>query len=145
MVSGAFPIAMPKDNLPYQNTTFEITGARSHRLVKTEANDILYVVPQGTRPIELVMKVTVKPHSFKKELARATSSTAAQPLPAEVRPYLGPCYSINPRSPVLTKVVAELKGSNSVETAQHPRLDEEEHRVQVAAGQARSTGLQQCR
>ncbi len=112
LVGGSFAVAMPKDNLPYQSVTYEVTGAKSSRLVKGEVNDILYVVPQGAKPIPLTMKVTVLPYSFKKDLAKADS----KPVPAEARAYLGPCFSINPKSPALTKVVAGLKGSNNVET-----------------------------
>ncbi len=115
LVSGSFAVALPKNNLPYQTVTYELTGAQSHRLVKGEVNDILYVVPQGTKVMALTTKVTVQPYSFKKELAKAKGTT----LPAEARAFLGPCFSINPKSPTLTKIVAGLKGTNNVETARN--------------------------
>jgi transglutaminase-like putative cysteine protease len=116
MVSGAIAIAMPKADLPYQTSTFEIDGVKSHRFVKGAANDVLNVVPQGTKTITLVMKVTVQPYSFKKELAREVVPKA---LPLDVVAFLGPSELINPKSPVLIKVVAGLKGANNVDTARN--------------------------
>jgi tetratricopeptide (TPR) repeat protein len=112
LIDGKLAIALPKTDLPYQTTTYEISDVQSQRLVKGEVNDILYVVPQGTKPFALTTKVTVQPYSYKKELARA----APKPLPEDARAWLGPCLSINPKSPVLTKVVADLKSDNPVET-----------------------------
>lgn len=115
MAGGTYAIALPKSNLPYQSVTYEIGEVRSHRLVKGEVNDVLYVVPQGNKTFSLTQKVTVTPYSFKKELAKAT----AKPLPEDVRIFLGPSDTINPKSPALTKVVAELKGDSTVETARN--------------------------
>jgi transglutaminase-like putative cysteine protease len=115
LVNGALPIAMAKGNLPYQTVTYEISGVQSHRLVKGDVNDVLYVVPQGTKPFALTMKVTVQPYSYKKELAHAT----AKPLPEEARTFLGPCEGIDPKSPALKKVVAGLKGDTAVETVRN--------------------------
>jgi tetratricopeptide (TPR) repeat protein len=115
LVGGAMAVAMPKTGLPYQTVTYEISGVQSQRLVKGEVNDVLYVVPQGTKPFPLTTKVTVEPYSFKKELARAT----AKPLPEEARAYLGPCEGIDPKSPALKKVVAGLKADNAADTARN--------------------------
>ena len=115
LVGGALPVALPKGNLPYQSVTYEISGVQSHRLVKGEVNDVLYVVPQGTRPFPLTTKVTVEPYSYRKELAKATS----KPLPDEVRVFLGPGEVMDPRSPALKKVVAGLKGDNGADTARN--------------------------
>jgi tetratricopeptide (TPR) repeat protein len=113
---GTIAIALPKHNPPYQIVTWEVSGVKSQRFVKGEVNDILYVVPQGAKPFSLVTKVTIQPHSFKKELA---STSAAVPLPAEAKAHLGPCFSINPKSPVLTKIVADLKGATNADTARN--------------------------
>jgi tetratricopeptide (TPR) repeat protein len=113
LIDGKLAIALPKTDLPYQTTTYEIGDVQGHRLVKGDVNDILYVVPQGTKPFDLTTKVTVQPFSYKKDLEKA----AARPLPEEARACLGPCLSINPRSPALVKVVADLKTDNPVETA----------------------------
>jgi tetratricopeptide (TPR) repeat protein len=115
MVGGVLSVAMPKNNLPYQTVTYEITGARSHRLIKGDVNDIVQIVPQGNQMIALTTKITVQPYSFKEALARAE----AKPLPPEARVYLGPSYSIDPKSPALLQVVADLKGKNNVETARN--------------------------
>ena len=64
-----------------------------------EVNDVLYVVPQGTKPIPLTTKVTVQPYSYKTELAKA----ALKPLPEEARAYLGPCEGIDPKTSALNR------------------------------------------
>jgi tetratricopeptide (TPR) repeat protein len=115
IASGSIAVCMPRDGLPYQNVSYELTGARSSRLVKGDVNDILYIVPNGPRPMALTMKITVLPYSFKKDMAKAEAKT----LPVEARNYLGPCFSINPKSAALTKVAAGLKGSNNTETVRN--------------------------
>jgi tetratricopeptide (TPR) repeat protein len=115
LTKGNVVVAMPKSSLPYQSVTYEISGAKGSRLVKGEVNDFLYLVPDGTKTITLTTKVTVQPYSFKKALAKATP----RPLPAEARACLGPCLTIDPKSASLTKVVADLKGRTSVDTARN--------------------------
>ena len=107
---------MPKSDLPYQTSTYEIDGVKNQRLVKGAVNDVLNVVPQGDKPITLVMKVTVLPYSYKKELAK---DPAGKKLPSEVLAFVGPSELINPKSPVLVKVVAGLKGANNAETVRN--------------------------
>jgi tetratricopeptide (TPR) repeat protein len=114
-VGGSIAVAVPKGNLPYQTATYEITGVQTHRLVKGAVNDVLYIVPQGKKTAALVTKVTVKPYSYKKELAAA----AKKPLPAEARAYLGPCEGVNPASPTLRKVAAKVKGADTVATVRN--------------------------
>jgi tetratricopeptide (TPR) repeat protein len=106
--SGAYRVALPRDDLPYQSTTYKVTGAKSSRVVKNEADHFLTVVPQGTKPFQLVMEVSVQPYTYKEKL----SSAKPEATPKDVRPYLGPSYGINPASPALKKVVAGLKSSD---------------------------------
>lgn len=115
-VAGALVLALPKDKLPYQSATFEISGAKSHRVVKSDVNDVLYVVPQGNQPFTLTTKVTVWPYSFKKQLAK---TTAARSLPPDARASLGSAEAMNVKSPALAKVVAGLKGSSNADTARN--------------------------
>lgn len=115
MVNGVFPIALPKDGLPYQSVSFEIEGVKSHRLVKGEVNDVLQVVPQGKKTFPLTIKVTTEPYSYKKELAKAT----AKPLPAALKAELGPLHSVDPKSAALKKIVAGLKGEDNLATVRN--------------------------
>jgi tetratricopeptide (TPR) repeat protein len=117
-VNGVLAVALPRTDLPYQSTTYEIGGVRSHRLVKGEVNDVLHVVPDGTKPFALTTRVTLKPYSFKEKLARAVRA-ARQPLPADARACLGPCATIDPRSPVLLKAAAGLKAERAEDTARN--------------------------
>jgi transglutaminase-like putative cysteine protease len=114
-VNGTFAVALPRGDLPGQKVTYELQGARSQRLMKTEANHVLYVAPQGIKPFRLTTKITLEPYSHKQELAKATKG----PIPAAVQSYLGPCESINPKSPALTKIVSELKAKDRVETVRN--------------------------
>jgi tetratricopeptide (TPR) repeat protein len=116
-VGGTLTVALPKTGLPYQGTTFEIKGARSHRLIKGVSNDLLVITPDGDKPFKLTTKVTVRPYSYKKEVAAARSKPAARSLPQDAQACLGSCLGINPRSPALVKVASELKGKDNVETA----------------------------
>jgi tetratricopeptide (TPR) repeat protein len=108
-------VTVPKADLPYQTATYEVTGAQSFRVVKSEANDLMYIVPKGKQTIQLVTKVTVSPHAFKLDSAKRTEG----PFPAEVRTFLGPSESIDPKSAKLAAIVAPLKGTNDAETAQN--------------------------
>jgi transglutaminase-like putative cysteine protease len=114
-VNGTYAVALPRGDLPGQKVTYEVTGARSQRLVKTEANHVLYVTPQGLKPFRLTTKITLEPYSHKTELTKATRG----PIPAAVQSYLGPCESINPRSTTLTKIVSGLKAKHRVETVRN--------------------------
>jgi tetratricopeptide (TPR) repeat protein len=110
LVGGAFALGLPKTGLPYQKTSYEISGVRSHRLARGQSDDVLHVVPRGTEPFPLTIKVTVKPYSFKQALAQASRRS----LPPEALANLGPIVGINPKSPVLRKVVSGLKGKDTV-------------------------------
>lgn len=113
--AGGIPVAVPKASLPYMTSTYDVDGAQSHRLIKGDANDVLQLVPQGSKPIELTMKVVVEPYSYKKQLEKPTRA----PLPADVRSYLGACEGVNPKSPALMKVVSGLKSDKPVDTVKN--------------------------
>jgi tetratricopeptide (TPR) repeat protein len=108
-------VTVPKADLPYQTANYEVTGAQSFRVVKSDVNDLMYIVPKGKQTIQLVTKVTVLPHPFKLDMAKRTEG----PFPAEVRPFLGPSESIDPKSPKLVAIAASLKGTNDAETARN--------------------------
>src|SRR5205814_9882921 len=108
-------IAMPKDGLPYQNVTYEISGVKNHKLVKGEVDDVLQVVPMGSKPFPLTITITTQPHSFKNELGKA----AAMPLPADARAHLGSIVTVDPRSPTLQKVAATVKGDDALATVRN--------------------------
>jgi tetratricopeptide (TPR) repeat protein len=113
------PVALPKDGLPYQSVAVQVKGAKSHRLIKGEANDVAHIVPNGNQAFEVITKVTLTPVSYKAKLGKAMDSRGNASLPVSVRPYLGAADSIDPASPVLKKVAAEVKGASSVETVRN--------------------------
>jgi hypothetical protein len=112
---NALVVTVPKADLPYQTATYEVTGAQSFRVVKSDVNDLMYIVPKGKQTIQLVTKVTVSPHAFKLTMAKRTEG----PFPAAVRTFLGASESIDPKSAKLVAVAAPLKGTNDAETARN--------------------------
>lgn len=112
---GPFVIALPKGDLPYQSVKYTVSGVRSHRLIKTEVNDMLRVVPQGTKSFQVTTRITVQPYSYKKQLAKRTKAAP----PRGVLPYLTAADGIDPSSPKLAKIVADLKKPDSVQTVQN--------------------------
>ncbi len=110
------PVALPKGDLPYQTVNVQVKGARNNRILRGEANDVVRVVPDGKKPFQVITKVTVLPVSYKAKLEKASDSAT---LPPNVRAYLGAADAMDPASPALKKVVAEVKGKNSVETVRN--------------------------
>jgi transglutaminase-like putative cysteine protease len=108
-------VALPKDGLPYQSVTVQVKGAANARVIKGEVNDVLRVLRQGEKPFQVITKVTCKPISYKKKLARPGRGS----LPADARAALGPAETFDPASPKLQKVAAEVKGENSVATVRN--------------------------
>jgi tetratricopeptide (TPR) repeat protein len=113
------PVALPKDGLPYQSVVVQVQGARSQRIVKGEANDVAHIVPNGDKTFDVITKVTVTPVSYKAKLAKAVESRSTSSLPISVRPYLGEADAMDPASPVLKKIVAEVKAGDSVQTVRN--------------------------
>src|SRR5262249_57270695 len=93
-----------------------VRGLARQKLIKNGATPLLRSALKGAKPFQLTMKITRKPHSYKEELQKATKG----PIPKAVQQaYLGPCESINPKSPALTKIVSGLKSADHVETARN--------------------------
>jgi tetratricopeptide (TPR) repeat protein len=112
-------VAVPKTDLPYQSVEVQVKGAKTYRLVKGNANDVVNVVPNGKQKFQVINKVTLTPVSYKAKLAKAFQSKSSGSLPANIRSYLGPADTIDPASPALQKIAAEVKGGNSVETVRN--------------------------
>jgi tetratricopeptide (TPR) repeat protein len=108
----ALAVALPQSDLPYQKVSYKVVGARSQRLVKGEANNVLQIVPQGDKPFQLITTVTVEPFSYKAKLAKRTTGT----LPAAARAYLGAGEGYDPASAKVQKAVRDLKSRDAVET-----------------------------
>ena len=116
------PIALPKDGLPYQSVTVQVKDAKSYRFVKGKVNDVVNVVPKGEKPFkkfQIITKVTLQPVSYKAKLAKAAEMKGNGIVPADARAFLGKAESLDPESPVLKKLAAQLRGTNSVETVRN--------------------------
>ena len=118
-IRNYLPVALPQDGLPYQRVAVEVKDAKSHRIIKGEANDVVNVMPNGDKTFQVITKVTLTPVSYKAKLAKAAEMKGNGFLPANVRPYLGAVDAIDPSSAALKKIVAEVKGTNSVETVRN--------------------------
>ena len=115
MVNGLLTVAMPKDGLPYQTVTYEIGSVKSHKLVKGEVDDVLQVVPMGTKPFTLTIKIATHLHSYKHDLAKGS----AKALPTEARANLGAFFAVDPKSPTVQKVAAGLKSNDTRATVRN--------------------------
>jgi tetratricopeptide (TPR) repeat protein len=104
-------VALPKLELPYQTTTVKVHGAVSHRIVRGEINDTLLVVPDGTKPFEVITTVKVRPTSYRAKLAKPVG-----PMARDAALFLGASEFFDPAEPKLRKLGAELRGKNAVET-----------------------------
>jgi hypothetical protein len=110
--AGVYRLPLPRDDLPYQSVTWKVTGAKSYKVVKTGVDHLLHVTPQGTKPFQLQVEISIWPYSYKDKLA----ARKVEPTPKDVLPYLGSSLAINPGSPALKKVAAELKSNDPVRT-----------------------------
>jgi tetratricopeptide (TPR) repeat protein len=113
------PIALPKDGLPYQSVAVQVKNAKSFRIIKGDVNDVVNVVPKGDKKFQVITKVTLQPISYKAKLAKAAEQKGNVVLPANARAFLGAAEGFDPESPVLKKIVSEVKGSSSVETVRN--------------------------
>jgi transglutaminase-like putative cysteine protease len=104
-------IAVPKLELPYQTTAVKVKGAASSRIVRGDVNDIVQVVPDGTKPFQVITTVKVRPTNYSAKLARAGG-----PLSREAMAFLGAADTFDPADPKLRKLGAELRGKTAVET-----------------------------
>lgn len=114
-IGNYLPVAVPKGNLPYQSVEVQVKGARSHRLIKGDVNDVLRVVPDGKKTFQIITKVTLTPVSYKAKLAKAEGGS----LPPQVRPFLEAAEGFDPTSPKLKKIAASVKGKTSAATVKN--------------------------
>jgi tetratricopeptide (TPR) repeat protein len=115
-VGGTLTVAFPKGDLPYQSVTYTVKGARSQQLIRSEANDLLRLVPDGTNPIRITTRITTQPYSYQKRL---TGKRTRGFLPHEVRAYLPAVDDMTANSPKVTGIVATLKTKDDLETVQY--------------------------
>ncbi len=112
--SDTLTVALPKGDLPYQKVVVQVQGAKAYKVIPGEVNDVLRVVPQGNKPFKVITKVTVLPVAYKARLEKARG-----PLPRDAAAFLGPAEFIDPASPKLRKIAAELKAKDSVTTVRN--------------------------
>jgi transglutaminase-like putative cysteine protease len=112
--SEALSVALPKSDLPYQKVAVQVQGAKKFRVVPGEVNDVLRVVPDGTKPFQVVTKVTLRPTSYKAKLEKPSGPPAR-----DGAAFLGSSEFFDPASPKLRKIAAELKGKDNAETVRN--------------------------
>jgi hypothetical protein len=110
---GYVRVPLPTQNLPYQSARYEVAGVRSHKMGSENGNEFLLVAPDGENPFTVTAFVTVRPYSYRAELARVTE---AAPVPSDVLPYLGETDRIDPQSPKIQAIAAPLEGGDPVTT-----------------------------
>ncbi len=110
--SGFLEVPLPTTGLPYQKATWELTGAKEHKLIKRDDNDILLVVPDGKKRFQLTAKVTLTTYSYGSLFTKETRDG----YPQDVSVYLGPSDRIDPKSPRIAKIAAEVKKDGTIAT-----------------------------
>lgn len=110
--AGAVRVPLPATGLPYQTSTFKLTGAKRSELIQEDGERFLLVEPDGKNPFQLQAEVTVKAFSYKKQLTKA----AAAAYPKETQLYLRFGPGIDPAHPRIAQQASELKGATPVAT-----------------------------
>ena len=110
---GMYFIPLPTQNLPYQDTNYEITGCNNKKIVTQTENNVLYFIPTNNKLITLKAEVTINPYSYKKQLTQYEEKTDSS---KEIEIYLKPSDRINPNSPVINTLAVSLKKENKIKT-----------------------------
>jgi tetratricopeptide (TPR) repeat protein len=112
-----FFVPLPSTDRPYQKTTFTVIGARSHRVMLRDGEQVLRFATITNNPVALTAKVTVRYHDY-----RPLIKAKDPPLPVEVLAYLGPGPRIDPRKKKVKDLAAKLKGKTPTETINNTLL-----------------------
>src|SRR5262249_39479522 len=112
---GTWIVALPRKEAN-QSGVYEVSDAPRHPGGKSEPQQGLPIVSQGTQPFTLTTTVTVQPYSYKKELAKA----AKVAVPRTMREaYMGSCEGVNPKSTKLVRAAAESQVEDKVATVRN--------------------------
>lgn len=106
-------VAVPTVETPYQSVAYELVNVHSHREIHIDGNLVLAVRPRRNEIFKLKVKMTARPHDYRKTIEARTS----EPLPREVEPFLRSSGTrIKPGSRALSKVAETLKDPDDVAT-----------------------------
>jgi len=101
---------------PYQDRTYELTGALEQTLVSKNGDDALEVVMDSGALLTLTATVVVKPYNFSAVISKYRNSTV---YPADVQPFLGKSHRIDPTHPRVARIASTLKARTPLATVKN--------------------------
>ena len=107
---GPFYTAMPSTGLPFQTSTFELRGAKSHEVMTRDGVDVLKFDANG--PVELTATVTVRFVDYRPRLNAKPPGS----IPVDAKAYLGAGARLDPASAKVKAVAATVKGDSPRQT-----------------------------
>src|SRR5215472_2377548 len=62
---GYVVLALPPAKLAYQTAKYSVKGVKEEKVVESNGDRLLYVLPDGKTTIQLEVVATCKPHTFR--------------------------------------------------------------------------------
>jgi len=109
--SVCFPV--PSSSLPYQSSTYTLSGATLVSSDQTRGFDLICVKPAGTQEVSIVAAVTKTPYSYRDSMKKEDPMAAT---PADIQVYLQATDRLTINSSLVRKTAAPLKGNTDQET-----------------------------
>jgi len=109
-------IPLPSSDLPYQKTTYKITGATLIKSDKTQDFELIYLKPIGNQDVSIKCTIIKTPFSYSEEIKKANSNI---PIPENIKPYLKSSFRLDLNSEIVTKIAKQLKGNSILETVKN--------------------------
>ncbi len=110
---GIILLPLPTDE-PYQLNAYNLTGAKSVKVINEAGNRLLEVVPDAAR-LRYEVYVTFKAHRYN------VGSAKLGTIPDDILPFLQPNGQFDPKSPKLAAVVKQVRSSSPADTVQKTR------------------------
>jgi len=103
---GYICIPCVSTNLPYQAASFELIGAKDHKILKTNGSEFLLVLPREMESFKLRVRAAVKAYTYKAQLK---NRRVENPVPKEAERYLGKSWKLDPQNRVIAELARRLR------------------------------------
>ncbi len=109
-------IPVPSTDLPYQKSTYVITGATLVKSVKENDFELIFILPTDKNKVSVKCTVVKKPYSYWDLINNANLNT---PIPEKIKIYLKSSDRYNLNSEIIVNTAKKLKGANTIETVKN--------------------------
>lgn len=106
-------IPMPSSNLPYQKTTYKISGATLIKSDKSQDFELIYIKPTSNQEVIITCTVLKTPYSYSEELKKANRNNT---IPENIKPYLNSSARLDLNSEKVQNTAKQLKGTTTLQT-----------------------------